>query len=326
MVTPFSVMGTIAAAGLALAASAGAARAAADLVPIVTNLATGEAAVINVGDQDAGPSVMTVNCAQIMGMGGCAEDPGMAAYENAAYPNQAVIEVPALPAGESYSHQLAFFDDLVWPAGTFQLTLTVDAGGTVGESNEFNTQSSANLVQKGGSIVSPIPKGPQTLTAVPSGGGKKDPKKVAFALPDIIATPIGFVVGSGPVAWGQTVRIDKPHMVAATKFGPNKDLCVIKPAAFRTFNKGPVATGPFTSTVYREGTVVKSQALALAAQSGVDFKPFELPVHEGVNIIRAVVDSGKQVAETDEQNTFVVKINVTVDCDGKPARSKLKSP
>jgi hypothetical protein len=326
MASPRNFLMAALAAGVVMAA-AEPTRAAADLVPIVTNLATGEAGVINVGDADAGPSVMTVSCAKIMGAGSCAESAGMAAYENAAYPNQAVIPVPALPAGESFTHQLAFWDELVWEAGTYQLVLTVDAGGTVGEGDEFNNQSSTQMQVLKKAVGSPVPKGPQTLTAAPAGKGK-DQKQVAFALPDIVATTIGFVAGSGPVGWGHTLKIDKPHMVDATRSGPNKDLCVIEPAAFRTFNKGPVATGPFKSTVYREGTVVRTQAIpALPPQKGVDFQSFPLPVHEGMNIIRAIVDSGKQVAESDEQNTYVVRIDVAIDCngDGKPAPLKLKS-
>jgi hypothetical protein len=317
----------IASAAVALAMMSGAAFAAADLVPIVTNLATGEAAVINLGDAPSAAGHMTVNCEKTMGAGSCPEDPvGMVPYEDAAYPNRAVMAVPVLAPGASYAHQMAFFDGLVWAAGTYELTLEVDAGGTTAEVNEANNAASVEKLQLAGNGVAPIPKGPGDLTIAgqPAGGKKKKQIQALVAgLPDLMATTIGMVLGGGPAGWGSTVTIDQPHQVKSTRSGRGKAFCVIAPAAFRTHNKGAFAAGPFVNRVYREGTVVHSQPIAaLAAKSFVDFQPFDLHVHEGMNIIRVVIDAGKQVSEADEANTFPVRINVKLDCngDGKTSR------
>ena len=68
-----------------LAMSGGTAFAGADLVPDASNLGTtGQASVTNMGDEATEPSVLTIVCQKTSGgMGGCAEDPGMAAYEDA---------------------------------------------------------------------------------------------------------------------------------------------------------------------------------------------------------------------------------------------------
>ena len=135
-------------AGALLAATSGAAFAGADLVPDAGSLLTGgEAAVVNNGDAASGPSHLIIVCKKTSGPGGCAEDAGMAAYTNPAYPNAVVIDVPALEPGESYGHVLAFWDDLDWPVGTFKLTLTADAGNAVAEDSERNNKTSATKME-----------------------------------------------------------------------------------------------------------------------------------------------------------------------------------
>ena len=129
-----------------LAMSSGTAFAGADLVPDASNLGTmGQASVTNMGDEATEPSVLTIVCQKTSGgMGGCAEDPGMAAYEDAGYPNAAVIQVPALQPGETFDHALEFWGGLVWGAGTYELTLTADAGEAIEEDDEDNNQHAAN--------------------------------------------------------------------------------------------------------------------------------------------------------------------------------------
>lgn len=135
-------------AGVFLAASSGAAFAGADLVPDAGSLLTsGEAAVVNNGNAASGPSHLIIVCKKTSGPGGCAEDPGMAAYANPAYPNAVVIDVPALEPGESYGHVLAFWDDLDWPVGTYKLTLTADAGKEVAEDSERNNSTSTTKME-----------------------------------------------------------------------------------------------------------------------------------------------------------------------------------
>ena len=135
-------------AGVLLAASGTTAFAGADLMPDAGNLISGgEAAVINNGDAASGPSHLIIVCKKTSGPGGCAEDAGMAAYASPAYPNAVVIDVPALEPGESYAHVLAFWDALVWPVGTYKLTLTADAGQEVAEDSERNNKTSATKME-----------------------------------------------------------------------------------------------------------------------------------------------------------------------------------
>jgi hypothetical protein len=175
----------IAASFLILAAGSAAASAASDLVPDASNLATiGQAAVTNMGDAAAEPSQLIITCQKTSGgMGGCAEDPGMAAYEDAAYPNAAVINVPALEPGESFEHDLPFWGGLVWAAGTYELTLTADAGEVIAEDDEANNQATAEKTQLAGINKSPTPKGPGTIILKPkAGGGGGLPFTIEFTL------------------------------------------------------------------------------------------------------------------------------------------------
>jgi hypothetical protein len=168
-----SIARPIAASVLILAATSAAALAGADLVPDASNLATtGQASVINMGDAASDPSVLTVVCQKTSGgMGGCAEDPGMAAYEDAGFPNAAVIQVPALEPGETFDHALAFWDALVWGKGTYELTLTADAGEAIAEDDEDNNQSTAEKQQVAGVNKTPTPKGPGTIVIKPKNDG-----------------------------------------------------------------------------------------------------------------------------------------------------------
>jgi hypothetical protein len=168
-----SVARPIAASALMLAASTAAALAGADLVPDASNLASaGQASVTNTGDQATEPSVLTITCQKTSGgMGGCAEDPGMAAYEDGSYPNAAVIQVPALQPGETFDHVLEFWGGLAWGAGTYELTLTADAGDAIAEDDEGNNQTSAEKQQLAGVNKTPQPKGPGTIVLKPKSGG-----------------------------------------------------------------------------------------------------------------------------------------------------------
>jgi hypothetical protein len=175
----------MAASMLALGLSSGAAFAGADLVPDASNLATnGQAAVTNMGDQATEPSQLIITCQKTSGgMGGCAEDPGMAAYEDAAYPNAAVVNVPALQPGEIFTHDLPFWGSLVWGAGTYELTLTADAGGVIPEDDETNNETTAEKQQLAGLNKTPTPKGPGTIVLKPkANGGGGLPFTIEFTL------------------------------------------------------------------------------------------------------------------------------------------------
>jgi len=174
----------MAASALVLAAGSGGAFAAADLVPDASNLATiGQAAVTNMGDEATEPSQLIITCQKTSGgMGGCAEDPGMAAYEDAAYPNAAVINVPALEPGETFEHDLPFWGSLVWGAGTYELTLTADAGDVIPEDDETNNDATAEKQQLAGVNKTPTPKGPGTIVLKPKNGGGGFPFTIEFTL------------------------------------------------------------------------------------------------------------------------------------------------
>jgi hypothetical protein len=157
-----------------LASGGNAAFAGADLVPDASSLATsGQASVVNMGDEAAEPSHLIIVCEKVSGgMGGCADHPDLANYEDPAYPNAAVIEVPALEPGESFDHALPFWDEMAWKPGTYELTLTADAGDAITEDDEDNNEAVAEKEQLAGIGKSPVQQGPGTLTIAPSNGGK----------------------------------------------------------------------------------------------------------------------------------------------------------
>ncbi|MGF1592059.1 MAG: CARDB domain-containing protein [Kiloniellaceae bacterium] len=152
--------------------------------------------------------------------------------------------------------------------------------------------------------VQPLPQGPagNVLTS---------------GLPDIIPTTIGFVMKSGPVQWGNSVDL-LPHQADATQVGPGKNLCRFHPARYRTFNKGDGNAGAFVNKTYVNGLLAHTHNVpgGLPAKQGIDWHLFTLDLKEGMNVVRVVFDADKQVAESDENNTFQIRVNVKIDCDG----------
>jgi hypothetical protein len=136
-------------------------------------------------------------------------------------------------------------------------------------------------------------------------------------LPDLMPTNLGFLVADF-VAWGSTGVIDKPHLVGATQVGPNKNLCHFPQAAYRTFNKGDGDAGAFVTKTHVGGALANTHNVpgGLASKDFIDWHKFPINLAEGMNVIRVIFDTNKQVSETDENNTFQVRINVKVDCDG----------
>jgi hypothetical protein len=126
----------IAFAGALLTATA--AHAAADLVPIPSRIAHGVVSVKNAGATTAGPSIVTVECNQSGGVGGCAETPAMARFSDPAYPNKLVVKVLKLAAGKVFNFNLPFWAGLVWAPNSYTFSFTADAGAAVAESNEAN--------------------------------------------------------------------------------------------------------------------------------------------------------------------------------------------
>jgi hypothetical protein len=115
-----------------------------DLVPIPSRIEHGVVSVRNVGAAASQPSVVTVNCHLPRQRGGCPDIPEalIAAYENPAYPNRLVVQVPAIQPGHVYNHTLTFWDDVVWPSGSYVFDYVADAGSSNAESNEGNNTGS----------------------------------------------------------------------------------------------------------------------------------------------------------------------------------------
>ncbi|MEQ8357247.1 MAG: CARDB domain-containing protein [Kiloniellaceae bacterium] len=160
-------------------------------------------------------------------------------------------------------------------------------------------------LQTAAAQIQPLPQGPaETILNGP--------------LPDIIPTTIGLVMKTGPVAWGGTQVLDHPLHADATQVGPQKNMCRFFPVAYRTHNKGTGNAGAFVTKTYRDGTLVQSHNVpgGLPAKSGIDWHKFTIDLKEGMNVIRVVFDANKQVAETDEQNTYSIRVSVKIDCNG----------
>jgi hypothetical protein len=139
---------------------------------------------------------------------------------------------------------------------------------------------------------------------------------VVAGLPDIMGTTLGFSI-NGYTAWGGGTTIHNSPQVKATKSGPNQDLCVIGTGMYRTFNKGDFAVGSFVDTVFVNGALVHTRHItSLAGGKAVEFENRDLLFREGVNTIQVKMDANNNIAESDENNTFQVTVNVQVDCNG----------
>jgi hypothetical protein len=136
----------IALAVATLPAAAQVTGAAPDLVPVANRILNGVVSVRNAGSANAGAFVVTVQC-QKQGGGSCADHPGLAAYEDPAYPNRVVVKVPSLAKGQVFNHNLRFWNELEWQPGTYNFLLEADAGKNVGEINEGNNFGGAVLVK-----------------------------------------------------------------------------------------------------------------------------------------------------------------------------------
>ena len=115
-----------------------------DLVPVPNRILNGTVSARNVGSANAGAFVITGQC-QKQGRGSCAEHRGFAAYENPAYPNRLVVNVPGLQKGKVFNHKLPFWNQISWQPGNYNFVIEVDAGKTVAETNEGNNFGGAVL-------------------------------------------------------------------------------------------------------------------------------------------------------------------------------------
>jgi hypothetical protein len=115
-----------------------------DLRPIPSRIEHGVVSVRNSGSAASVPSVITVNCHLPGEEGGCVDVPDrlIAPYEDPAFPNMVVVQVPAIQPGHVYNHTLTFWDDIVWPSGSYQFDFAADASNTNAETNEGNNTGS----------------------------------------------------------------------------------------------------------------------------------------------------------------------------------------
>jgi hypothetical protein len=185
-----SPLGLLAAAGLAATvssvAAAGQAAAQPDLVPMLSVPMNAGVGVQNIGNTAAGPSHLTLNCTKTgRAAGGCATAPGIAAYVDPAYPDRVVIDVPALAPGEIFTHDLAFWGDLNWPAGSYVFDLVADAGAAVVEGSEANNAGQSSHTQL--PAVGVAPPAPLPLAAKPA----KPARQVPAATPGVIVANLG---------------------------------------------------------------------------------------------------------------------------------------
>ena len=304
---------------------------AADLVPVVSGLLNGTVAVRNTGDAATPPSHLTIDCEKTVGAGSCPEAAGMAAYEDPAFPNVATIDVPGLAPDETYSHDLSFWADLSWQVGTYELTVMVDTGNVVDEADETNNAEVVQKVQAAAAGVGGSDGVDSLATAtagtiVPGRGKLASAARrtvrpdaglpVAAGLPDIIATPLGFIFAGAPRPWGSTVIVSQVSQAQDTGRGRRRDLCRFAQSGYRAANVTPFATGPFKSAVYRGGTKAHQESLSLDGNDHSGDIVFPLDLGEGLNVIRVRVDDTKQVAESNEANTFAIRVRVDIDCDG----------
>lgn len=140
---------------------------------------------------------------------------------------------------------------------------------------------------------------------------------LTVGLPDI--TTSGGYIGSKKWTDGGLVVLDDMGPVIATQAGPNNDMCRFVQMDYQPGNMGQADAGASLAKVYRDGAVVHIDNFGLgylAAGQWRPFKTWQMDLKEGMNTVKLVMDANKQVAESNESNTFGSKINVKLDCDG----------
>jgi hypothetical protein len=114
-----------------------------ELVPILPTPMNGKITVKNIGTGPAGPSKLTLDCVKVGApsqMNSCPDLPpsAMGAYFDAAFPENATIQVPALAPGATFTHTLAFWDFFRWTSGKYKFTAVADASHGVSENKTKN--------------------------------------------------------------------------------------------------------------------------------------------------------------------------------------------
>ncbi len=110
----------------------------------------------NIGTAPAQATKMILDCVRVQSrtkMYSCPNLPvsQMRAYFDPAFPNNATIQVPALAPGAGFTHRLAFWPEMKWPAGTYKFTATADAAHVLDESNTKNNVAESLLAVRSAS-------------------------------------------------------------------------------------------------------------------------------------------------------------------------------
>ncbi len=173
-----------------------------------------------------------------------------------------------------------------------------------------------------------------SLAALAGGAAAQTQGKAGVFTPGLpdISISVGYI-GSQKWTDGGVVVLNNMGEVIATKVGPKKDMCRFVQMDYQPANKGATDAGASVTKVYRGNTLVNTDNFAagyLAANSLRPFETWQMDLKEGMNSVRVVMDVNKQVAESNESNTFGARINVKLDCDGdgyiggKPVGGSLK--
>jgi len=172
----------------------------------------------------------------------------------------------------------------------------------------------------------PAPSAPTPGKATGPGTTYAGSVKAVLGKPDLMATPLGMSLAGGVHAWGSTVVLTNPNSASAKGLGPHGNLCRFSPVAFRPFNKGTVASGPFLARVYRGNALIHATLFNLPAKSGLPgngWHTFNLTMAKGMNKIKVVLDPNKVIAESNEgNNVYSLRVRVKFPC-GKASKKIL---
>ena len=124
-----------------------------NLVVILHHPMNATITIKNVGTDTAKPSKLTLDCVRVESvskMYSCPNLPAskMQTYFDAAFPNNATVQVPALAPGETFTHKLTFWSELNFPKGTYKFTAVVDAAYAVQAKSHASAASSMLVISQ----------------------------------------------------------------------------------------------------------------------------------------------------------------------------------
>ena len=129
--------------------------------------------------------------------------------------------------------------------------------------------------------------------------------------------------------WGSQTVLIEDGVADAIGVGPGGKRCRFQKVGFQPVNDGYAHSGPFKVRIYRSGIKmgwkqVDVATFDLQAQTGLPgdgYHWFDLDLPEGKSQIKVVLDTSKQVPENDENNTYIVDVNLLFNCDKTVGKS-----